>query len=267
MRRLLAALPLLALLLAGPAGAVPTGGSGPDTPGTAASVSPRSLAAGGQLRFTLSGFPAGEVVYVKIDDGDFCDKQGVHGACVVHQQRVGGDGRVSGSFLLPAGLPAGSHWLRFLASEELTDAQGNYLGVKGYTRRGGADFSIVRSAGAPAASPAPSGTTPSGPSDPSVPAASSEPPAGAEVPAAGTPADLPDAAVPSAGAVLALAPGEQDLAPTDEPTAGPAPAPDAARPEAEAPPAENRFPVFGAVGLAGLLAAAGALVLRARRSR
>lgn len=134
---------LLGSAVVGPAGAVPEDGAGPDTPGTSASVSPSTLPAGGTLRFTLSGFPAGEIVSVKIDDGNFCSDKGVHGACVVHQQRVGSGGQVSGSFQIPADLPVGAHWLRFLASAEVTSPDGTYLGVKGWTRRGGSDFRVV----------------------------------------------------------------------------------------------------------------------------
>lgn len=258
MRRPLAVLALLAgVLLASPAAAVPTGGASPDTPGTSASVSPRSLAAGTTISFTVGGFPAGEVVYVKIDDGGYCDQQGVHGACVVHQQRIGADGRVAGSFVLPAGLPTGAHWLRFLASEELTDDQGAYLGVKGYTRRGGADFRVVASSGtttAPTtAAPTPTATA----STSTVPTATAST---SELPASTVPG-----AAQTAGGVLTLAPGDEDRA-TASPTPTASPANPASAPVATVAAAstEDHFPVVGVAGLVGLLVAAGALVLRAR---
>lgn len=147
-----AAVLALALLLAGlvlpaglaaPAAALPPDGAGADTPGTSASVSPASLAPGATLSFTLSGFPAGETVYVKIDDGVGYGDTAVQGSGVIHQQAIPSSGTVSGSFTLPAGITAGAHWLRFLASAELYAADGSYLGVEGYTHRGGADFTVV----------------------------------------------------------------------------------------------------------------------------
>lgn len=146
MRRLLTALVAAFVLTSAPvatARAVPDTGAGADTPGTSASISPSTLRAGDTLRFRVTGFPAGEVVNVKIDDGRFCAEAGVHGACVVHQQRIGADGSVAGSLVLPADLRPGRHWLRFLASQEMTDAAGNYLGVKGFTLRGSSDFTVA----------------------------------------------------------------------------------------------------------------------------
>lgn len=126
------------------ASAVPPGGASDDTPGTKASISASNLTAGDSIHFVVSGFPGGEVVYVKIDDGKFCAEQGVHGACVVHQQRIPDSGTVSGSFQIPADLQPGKHWLRFLASQEVQDDDGNVLGVKGFTCRGNADFTLTR---------------------------------------------------------------------------------------------------------------------------
>lgn len=273
---------VVSLALAGPAAAIPDDGAGPDTPGTSASVSPKTLRAGETIRFTLSGFPAGEVAYVKIDDGVFCSESGVHGACVVHQQRIGADGRVAGSFTLPDDLEPGPHWLRFLASEEMTDAQGNYLGVKGYTRRGGADFTVVAGSapagggGVTSGSPATGGGTAAGPTSTG---------AGAVAAAVGT-------AVLEAGQVLTVRPGRAARAaatpiadPTDAdptPSAVPTPTPTAGAEASAAPEPvdatglsqagavvaeEGRFPVVGTVGLALLLGLAAGLVLRARRAR
>ncbi|WP_235735761.1 hypothetical protein [Nocardioides alcanivorans] len=146
MKRLLRGLALaaaLAFVSTPTASAIPDSGAGPDTPGTSASASPSTLRAGDTLSFRISGFPAGEIVYVKIDDGQFCAQAGVHGACVVHQQRISANGSVSGSLVLPADLKPGKHWLRFLASEEMFDSQGTYQGVKGYTLRGGANFTVT----------------------------------------------------------------------------------------------------------------------------
>lgn len=137
---------VLALLLVGllsPAGALPPGGASSDTAGTSGSVSPSKLRAGDVIRFSVSGFPAGQTINVKIDDGEFCSDKSVHGACVVHQQRIDASGRVSGSFALPADIGEGEHWLRFLASEELLDAEGRYVGVKPYSMRGDANFTVA----------------------------------------------------------------------------------------------------------------------------
>lgn len=134
---------LLGLVTAAPAVALPPDGAGPDTPGTSASVSPRTLEACQTLSFSVSGFPAGETLYVKIDDGVGYGDTSVQGSGVWHMQAISSAGTVNGSFELPCDIAPGAHWLRFLASEELTDASGSYQGVLGYTRRGGADFTVV----------------------------------------------------------------------------------------------------------------------------
>lgn len=273
----------LFLAVAAPASAIPDDGAGPDTPGTSASVSPKTLRAGETIRFTLSGFPAGEVAYVKIDDGVFCSESGVHGACVVHQQRIGADGRVAGSFTLPDDLEPGPHWLRFLASEEMTDAQGNYLGVKGYTRRGGADFTVVAgSASAGGGGASGSSATAGGTAAGSASTAGGEAAAPAAV---GT-------AVLEAGQVLTVRPGRAaragatpiaDPTPSAAPAAAPTPSAGAEASESSAGPEpgdatelsqagavvaeEGRFPLVGTVGLVLLLGLAAGLVLRARRAR
>lgn len=140
-----AALLVLALAVSGslaasaPAHAIPAGGASPDTPGTASSVSPGQIPVGGVISFSVSGYPAGDTVWIKIDDGTgYCGVGAVYGACVVHKQAIDGAGNASGSFQLPPDLPPGAHWLRFLASD---------AGGGAYTRRGGADFVVVAGAG------------------------------------------------------------------------------------------------------------------------
>ena len=50
--------------------ALPPGGAATvDTPGTSSSVSPGSVEQCGSINFEVNGFPAGETVNVKIDDG------------------------------------------------------------------------------------------------------------------------------------------------------------------------------------------------------
>lgn len=134
-RGVAAALPwltaLLVLLFSVPAAsALPPGGASPNTPGTSSSVSPSTVRAGDTLSFKLSGFPANEQVYVKIDNGDACPSDAAQGACVVHQQKSDGNGSVSGSFVLPKDLAEGRHTLRFL-STELVEGKGS----KGYSNQ------------------------------------------------------------------------------------------------------------------------------------
>lgn len=142
----------LALLLAGPASAVPPGGPGADTPNTSAEVSPTSLSPGDKISFKLRGFPAGETVSVKIDDGDVCGAAAVHGACVVYKKKIS-SGTTSGSFKAPKELKTGSHTLRFLASKPIKGSGG---GIEGFTLRS-PEFTIVsaQKSQAPAASPSP----------------------------------------------------------------------------------------------------------------
>ena len=128
----------LALLLASPVGAVPPGGPGADTPGTSAEVSPTSLSPGDKISFTLRGFPAGETVNVKIDDGEVCGEAAVHGACVVYKKKIS-SGTTSGSFRAPKELKPGSHTLRFLASKPIKGSGG---GIEGFTLRS-PEFTIV----------------------------------------------------------------------------------------------------------------------------
>ncbi|MFT4109312.1 hypothetical protein [Propionicimonas sp.] len=123
---------LAGLTLAVPAAsAIPDGGASPNTPGTWSRVSPRKLAGSSVLHFTVGGFPAGETLYIKIDDGKSCSDTS-HGACVYHTQKIPSSGVVNGAFTLPASLGRGTHWLRFLASTWV-DADDHSKGTKGFT--------------------------------------------------------------------------------------------------------------------------------------
>ncbi|MEA5052901.1 MAG: hypothetical protein VB093_05585 [Propionicimonas sp.] len=141
---------LAALLLAGglalglplAARALPPDGPGPESPGTSSRVWPKKVKAGDRLNFEVSGFPANETVYIKIDDGTACTDTS-HGACVYHTQKLNGKGRAKGSLVVP-NLAPGKHWLRMLATGDVYDAKtGEKLGYQGYPRRGGNDFTVV----------------------------------------------------------------------------------------------------------------------------
>jgi len=139
-----------------PAGALPPDGPSPDTPGTSSSVSPRQLEAGQTINFTVSGFPAGETLNIKIDDGLNCSQVSVFGACVVHKQRIPASGTVNGSFTVPVDVGTGPHWLRFLASELINGGPES----RGYTNRGNSDFTVVEPyTPPPATTEAPPATT------------------------------------------------------------------------------------------------------------
>ncbi|MBN9644387.1 hypothetical protein ACFSSC_10190 [Corynebacterium mendelii] len=144
-----AALFIGTLLCAGvPSQALPPGGAGPDTPGTSATISPTTVTQCERISYKVTGFPAGETVNVKIDDGAGYSDQSVHGSGVVSRQQIASDGTASGSVVIDCDTTPGSHWLRFLAAAEIIDDKtGEYKGVDGYTRRG-ANFTVVaKSAG------------------------------------------------------------------------------------------------------------------------
>lgn len=269
-----------------PLAAKPSGGADPDTPGTSASVSPRTLEPGGTISYRVSGFPAGEIVNIKVDDGDFCSQSGVHGACVVAQQRIPASGTVTGSLVLPPDLALGSHWLRFLASEEVTDADGAYLGVKGYTARGSSDFTVVEPS-APASSGGADEDTDGTPSttDSSGSAATTDPTTGAPAYPTDAEAGTTDSATagstgataPEPGAVLTAVPppgaaAEEGAASTDQLVVAAPPPQAQAAATATAPVAASvtetgGFPYVGLIGLVALLGLAVLVVVRGRRVR
>lgn len=137
------------LLLTQPAAALPPDGPSPNTPGTYVEVWPTTVKHGDVLNFRVTGFPAGEIIHLKYDDGDasVCGSSAVHGACVVHKQVVPSSGVTVGSIIIPADLPTGRHWIRFLASKEVPGG-----GVLGFTLHGNdgasgnSTFSVVAGA-------------------------------------------------------------------------------------------------------------------------
>ena len=94
----------VALVVSGTARALPPGGAGSDTPGTSSTVS-SEVGIGERIQFTVWGFPAREIISVKIDDGITCGASAPQGACVVHSQKIPGSGPVSGSFVVGADVP------------------------------------------------------------------------------------------------------------------------------------------------------------------
>lgn len=142
-----AALAVLTLGLTGvgisAAGALPPDGPAPDYPGTSSRVWPTTVKAGDTLNFEVSGYPANEIVYIKIDDGLACSDTS-HGACVYHTQALDGNGYARGSIIVPGNLAPGAHWLRMLATGDVFDSRtGAKLGYEGYSRRGGNDFTVI----------------------------------------------------------------------------------------------------------------------------
>lgn len=77
------------------------------TTGTASTVSPSTVAVGGTLTYTLSGFPPGATIQISVDDGMLGSQASV-GAGAINK-----DGVTSGAVELPGYVPKGSHWLRF----------------------------------------------------------------------------------------------------------------------------------------------------------
>ena len=249
MRRVLGSVAVATAVAALPvaASAIPPGGASADTPGTSVTVTARTVAPGGSIGYRVTGFPAGQVINVKIDDGKFCPQAGTHGACVVQQQRIPASGPVVGSVQLPSDLAPGKHWLRFLASAPKV-VNGQQVGTIGYTARGSSDFTVVATSnGGGSATPG-----------------SSVAPSAASTPTAGS-----SATEPAAGATLSAVP-VGDTASTPASSAAPSASPSAAPVTEAAAPADvddARFPLVGTIGLALLVLLAGGIVLRARRTR
>lgn len=132
------AIALTGILGISPSFALPPGGASADTPGTGSTVSPRTLQPCETLSYTVTGFPAGEVVSVKIDDGIGYGDTSTQFTGVISQATADGSGSASGSFELPCDIAEGSHWLRFLATEVV----GEDGSTRGYSNRGDSDFQV-----------------------------------------------------------------------------------------------------------------------------
>ncbi|WP_327181133.1 hypothetical protein [Streptomyces sp. NBC_01334] len=95
--------------------ALPVAGSRPaplvalaaDAVSPAVTLGADTVRAGGEVSFTVAGFPAGGTLSVKLDD-----------ATLLEQFTIVDDGTVTGAVTVPAGTSAGAgHWLRFLAPQ------------------------------------------------------------------------------------------------------------------------------------------------------
>ncbi|MDU0348705.1 DNA-directed RNA polymerase II [Actinomyces sp. MRS3W] len=75
-------------------------------------MSPSTIALGGTLTFTLSGFPQGASVDILIDDGMLVPDSDA----VVEELTIGEDGTYAGTVELPDYVDKGPHWLRFRVS-------------------------------------------------------------------------------------------------------------------------------------------------------
>ncbi|WP_103063352.1 DNA-directed RNA polymerase II [Actinomyces qiguomingii] len=114
LRRLLLMLLIAVMVFTPTAGAQADQLLGNSTTGTASTVSPSTIALGGTLTYTLSGFPQGAKVEILIDDGELAPG-GQTG--VVGQLTVGEDGTHAGAVELPPYVAKGTHWLRFRVTE------------------------------------------------------------------------------------------------------------------------------------------------------
>ena len=149
---------LAALVSTSPAARADTR-TGPSTTGTASTVSPSTVAVGGTIMYTLSGFPSGVTVQVLIDDGALAASHPLEPE-VVTTITVKKDGTAAGSFELPEYVEQGNHWLRFrvFGARGESGREGNaadytnkspYFTVSGVTVIGGAAPPTVPTAPTP----------------------------------------------------------------------------------------------------------------------
>ena len=139
--------------------------TGPSTTGTASTVSPSTVAVGGTIMYTLSGFPSDVTVQVLVDDGALVASRPSESE-VVTTITVKKDGTAAGSFELPEYVEQGNHWLRFrvVGAQGESGQEGDaadytnkspYFTVSGVTVIGGAAPPTVPTAPAPPPTPSP----------------------------------------------------------------------------------------------------------------
>ncbi|WP_405632053.1 hypothetical protein OG933_40325 [Streptomyces sp. NBC_00016] len=118
--------------------ALPVAGSRPaplvalaaDAVSPAVTLGADTVQAGGEVSFTVAGFPAGGTLSVKFDD-----------TTLLKQFTIGDDGTVTGAVTVPAAAGAGAgHWLRFLAPQ---------------TSVRSADLTVTTASSSPSPSPGP----------------------------------------------------------------------------------------------------------------
>ncbi|MFE6186740.1 hypothetical protein ACFQ6U_20165 [Streptomyces sp. NPDC056465] len=107
--------------------------------GAKAAIQASEVQAGGRIPFEVTAFPAGQTVTIKLDDEE-----------ILGQWKADASGAYKGEVTIPAGTPAGAHWLRFLAPNPSTTLKVDFTVTAPGTTGTGA---------APAAAAAP-GTTP-----------------------------------------------------------------------------------------------------------
>ena len=126
--------------------------TGPSTTGTASTVSPSTVAVGGTIMYTLSGFPSGVTVQVLIDDGaPVASRPGE--SEVVTTITVKKDGTAAGSFELPEYVEQGNHWLRFRVSGAQGGNAADYTNKSPYFTVSG--VTVIGGSAPPTVPPAP----------------------------------------------------------------------------------------------------------------
>ncbi|MET7649316.1 hypothetical protein ABZS83_38040, partial [Streptomyces sp. NPDC005426] len=106
-----------------------------DSRGAKAEITASQVQAGGRLHFVVTKFPAGRTVTVKLDDDG-----------ILGQWKADAKGSYEGEVTVPAGTPAGAHWLRFLAPDPATTLK--------------VDFQVTEADGAAGSDPAPAAAAP-----------------------------------------------------------------------------------------------------------
>ncbi|WP_326665114.1 hypothetical protein [Streptomyces sp. NBC_00385] len=96
--------------------------------GARAQIAADQVQAGGKLHFTVTKFPAGRTVTIKLDDD-----------AILGQWKTDAKGSYEGDVTVPAEVPSGAHWLRFLAPDPATTLK--------------VDFEVTGADGAPGSAP------------------------------------------------------------------------------------------------------------------